>query len=445
MTSDLEEAVSAAIEAYSDNFDRLVTNELTDLINVPGEKDFTPERLRYYKDGTRRFLQYGTDANYSESPAGHLLEPDAGQTLTLKLAERATYPVGFDLWPSASYRLTQAPQSGDRVGWGFGEIDLANFDPSTNTWSGTTADGYFAIHTADTGLSSVLLAGVRDGTIFDSRVVDRQKAADILTILEARLNWYDVGPAVFRETFTDIGANPLYPQQNEPIGAVASDDGKAAAIGSHRAQFAIHQASGNSGLGLEAGSMAVKSSGAPNYQFKTKGHSMDLDVTNGTEGTYQVCGALRSDPGRPTIKLRIPSIEIISTPDSSTTRTRVLLIAVDPSETDASFPSDATPEEHNAANSVVEQMEDNTLTGPVEDDAGTDVSGSTTANTMTNPGGYQVGRDSVTPEGSGSKTKVVSETQVGNRSVYDTDVCLILVDANTTGTCEIDVLTEQNS
>jgi hypothetical protein len=433
-----------------DNFDRAVTAPLSDIIAVAGEKDFTPERLRYYKDGTRRHLQYGTDGNYSETNAGHLLEPDPGQTLTLTSAERAFYPVGNDVWASMSQRLTQAPQAGDAAGSGYGTIDLANFDPATETWSGTTADGYFGIFTADTGLDSVFECIVQEGDIVDSRTLDLRKSGGILSIYERRLNWYDVGPSVLRQTYTNTKDYPDDPQRNDTLGAVANDDGKAAAIGSQRMSFAVSQASGNDGLAVEAGSLGVRTPGPAEPQYKTKGHSMDLTAENGTEGTYEVVGAMRAVPDRPTIKLRFTDISIISTPGSSTTKTRVMLIAVGPSETDAesAFPNDhadASPVEHSAQNSVLEVVENNTLTGPIEDDANTDVTGPATANTMQNPGGYQLGRDSVTPEGTGSKTTVTGASQSGNRELYDTDICLVLLDASTTGTCEVDIQTEQNS
>lgn len=438
------------LDEARDHFGRASTNIVEDLINVPGEHDYTPERLRYYKDGSRAYLCYGDDPTYAETSQGHLLQPVSDQTLTLTLAERTAYPVGYDLWPSMSYRVSQMPQSGDVVGGGYGVIDLANFDPATISYSGSDADGYFWYHTEDTGLDEVVLALVASGEVLHSQRESLPKAASTMSILETRLNWYSVGPATTQQSYTNIDDYPDEPQRNVDVGAVANDDGTASDLGSHRTVMSIHQASGNTGLELEAGSTAIKASGEPAYQFKTKGHSMDLTVTDDTAGVYEVCGAIRQQPSRPEVKLAMPDVNIISTPGASTTRTRVLLTAVGEGETDApsAFPSthlDAVPVEHNAANSVVEEVEDNTLVGPVEDDENTDASGPATANTMTNPGGYQIGRESITPEGTGTQTQLFQGDQIGRRKLYDTDVCLILVDATTTGTCEIDVTTQQNS
>lgn len=428
-----------------DNFDRQVANPLLDLIDVAGEKQFTPERLRYYKDGSPVFLQYGTDPTYSETDQGHRLQPGSGQTLTLRTAEKTAYQVGFDLWPTMSRVVNQAPQAGDVVAGGYGELDLANFDPDTISYTGTDADGYFWYHTAETGLDSMVIAMVDSGTVIDSETVSLEVGAGVFTILEQRLNWYAVGPALFRETYTDKTVDALSPQQNQTVGAVANDDGRGPANGSQRVSLGIHQASGNSGLELEAGSIAVRAPGPVSPQFKAKGHSMDLENTVGTEGTYQVCGAMRIAPTREESKLRITDLAIIKTPGSSVNRTRVLLVAVDPQNTDADTKTFESPVEHNSANSVLREVEDNTIVGPIEDDAGTDATGATTANTMTNPGGYQLARASVTPEGTGSKTSISEAEGAANRELYPGDIALILVDAETSGTTEVDIITEQNS
>lgn len=445
MTGDIAEAVANALAGQADNFGRLVANELEDILVVDGEKDFTPERLRYFKDGTRRFLQYGTDSNFSEVQSGHLIEPDAGQTLTLQTAERAYYPVGNDLWPSMARRITQAPQSGDAVGGGYGVIDLANFDPTNITYSGTTADGFFWYHTADTGLERVALALVQAGSVEFDTTVGLTKAADILTIIEQRLNYYDVGPSVYRETYTDVANNPLNPQQNEPIGAVANDDGKGPATGSHRVTVAVSQAPGNSGLGVEMGSVGVRTPGSSEPNYKTKSHEIVLSNGNTTDGTYQVCGAIRGENDRPTVKLRIPEINITATPGSGTNDVEVIVVAVDPANTDADDKTLSTPTEHSESNSVVEQVADNTIVGPDAGDGGTGITGAVAANTMTNPGGYQLARDVVDSEGSGSKQSVQQASQSGNREIYDTDIGLFFVESATAGDVVVQVGTDQNS
>ena len=172
---------------------------------------------------------------------------------------------------------------------------------------------------------------------------------------------------------------------------------------------------------------------------------MDLENTNTTEDTYEVCAAMRIDPNRENVHLRITKLDIITTPGSETTRTRVLFLAVDSTQTNATNLTFSAPVEHSESNSVLREVEDNTITGPFLDAGTADTSGATLSNTGTNPGGYQLARDSVSVEGTGSKTTVSGSEQAGNRQLYAGDILLVLVDASSAGTVEIDVATEQNS
>jgi len=61
------EELNQRAQKSSDNFDRDVSNPLLDIVDVAGDKDFTPERLRFFKDGSRVFLQYRTDSTFALS------------------------------------------------------------------------------------------------------------------------------------------------------------------------------------------------------------------------------------------------------------------------------------------------------------------------------------------------------------------------------------------
>jgi len=437
--------INEMLHDSSDNFNRQVANPLLDIVDVAGDKEFTPERLRYFKDGSRVFLEYGTDSTYEKVPRGHLLKPGSDQTVTMRTAQKAPYQVGYDLWPSFSYRVNGPIQTGDVVGGGYGPIDIDNFDPSTLTYSGSEADGIFLFHTEDTGLSEAELVMADSGTVLDTERVKRQQAASILSLIEWRHNWYAVGPGVAREAYTDQDENPDDPQVNRTLGAVANDDGGGPTSGTHRVTLAASQAAGNSGLELKMGSIGVRAPGPALPEWKQKGHSMNLENTNTTPDTYQVCGAMRIEPTRPNVLLRITGIEISATPGSDTNRTRILLLAVDSTQTNATGLTFTTPLEHSESNSVLREVEDNTITGPFIDAGAADSTGATLANTGTNPGGYQLARESVSVEGTGGKTSVTATGQTGTRDMLEGDICLILVDSDTAGTAQIDVATEQNS
>lgn len=446
MTGDIAEAVEAALKGASDNFDNLVANPLTDLITIPGHQDYTPERRRVSRNGSRVFLQYGSDSRFSETDAGLELQPDAGDTLTINTTERVSYPVGYDIIASLAYQLNQAPQSGDVVAGGYGDPDVGNFDPSTHTYSGSSADGYFWYHTSQTGLTEIFLAEVRDGTIIDSVTVALNTNADVWTRMEQMLNWYDVGPCVFTETYTNVSEGRSDPQQNDQLSSVAKDDGKGPLNGSKRIRVQIHQDASNSGLVVEAGSMAVQVPGRFDFIYKTKDHTMDLDASNTTDETYEVVGAIRGDPSRPLVSARINNIEVSNTP-SDTAGAEVLVQAIDPSSTNYGDVDFETPAEHSSANSIIEDVVGNTdggnsPTGPDADAAGTDSTGAATANTMTNPGGYQVGRTKVNQQ---KKTSTSESGKEKDRVLTDTDVALVLIDATETGVYELEVTTRQNA
>jgi hypothetical protein len=283
MTRGLFKVVSDLKRFWSesrDNFDRDVANPLVDLIDVAGEKDFTPERLRYFKDGTPVFLQYGTDPTFSETERGYLLQPESDQTLTLRTAEKAAYQVGFDLWPTMSRQVNGTLQSGDVVAGGYGQLDLLNFDPgavdpsadnpAAGAHTGTDADGYFWYHTVDTGTGEALLAMVQNGTVLDSRIVELVKGIDVFSIMEQRLNWYAVGPCVFRESSTDTVEFPDSPQVNRTVGAVANDDGAGPADGSNDYQRASNRARGIAASNWRWGARASVRRAVPNHRTRSR-------------------------------------------------------------------------------------------------------------------------------------------------------------------------------
>lgn len=446
MTSDDQEAVRTGLDSYSDNFDRLITNPLTDILLVPGHHQFTPERQRVYRDGSRVFLEYGSDSGFTNTDAGVTLSPAAGETLSINTTSRVPYPVGYDVLASMAIEVSQEPASGDVVAGGFGDPDVANFDPETETYSGSSADGYFFYVTSDTGFNEVLLAMVRDGSILDSVRASLTEPMDVWKRLELALNWYDVGPCLFRETYTDVAGGRTDPQYNDLLSAVANDNGKGPLHGTKRLQVQCHQASGNSGLTAEVGSLAAQVPGRYDPLFKTKDHTMNVSVSNTVDETYEVVGALTTDPDQPLIEGQIIDIEVSNTP-SSGAKAEVLVITIDPSETNYSDSDFSVPPEHSNQNSIIEQAVGDTgggsaPTGPDADAAGTDSTGAATATTMTNPGGYQVGRSKINQTGSGNTNQTGKNK---DRIVPDTDYALVLVDADTSGTYEIEFATRQNA
>lgn len=430
-----------------DTFGNLIANPEKDSINSPGSFQFTPERRRVFRNGSRVFLQYGTDSRFSDTDTGIDLQPDSGDTLTVNTAERVPYPVGNDIKVSWSVQIPNAPQSSDVVAIGFGEPDVDNFDPSTKSYSGSSADGSFIYVTEDNGLDTVFVAEVRDGTIVDSIDDKRLESAfDALVRHEMEGNWYGVGPSIFTESYTDVAESRKDPQQNRIITSVANDDGKSWLFPQKRVRIQVHQDSANSGLTVEAGSLAAKTIGDRTTNFKSKDHTQVLNVSNTTADTYEVVGAIAIDADQNRIKGRLSDIQISSEPSSSAAAD-VLIQSVDKSSTNYEEADFSVPDEHSAQNSAIRTTagntgEGNSPTGPVADDSGTDSSGATLSNTMTNPGGYQIQRTKLGATKNKDQTQAAGQKE---RVLNDTDFSLILVDANETGDYDLEVTTRQNA
>ena len=375
----------------TNNFDQVITNSLETVVKVPGENDIAPERLEVFSGGDRIFLEYGDDSRYSDTEAGRELIPGSDEEVTARSTARATYPVGLDLIPSHAFQINGPIQSGDAVALGFGVPDLANFDPVNIEWSGTTADGVFIIFTEETGTRWAWQVMVQNGTVVDKHNFryDKDKAQWARTAF--LWNWYDNGPAKHIESYTDVEGDRKDPQKNVVKSSVANDDGKGPANGSHRLVQSVYQASGNTGLVLECGSMATQYVGSFPKNLKTKESTISLDVSNTTDGDYEVLGAVKHAEDRETEEMNITGLAFTNIPDSNAD-VEVLIIAVDPSETNFSIGDFSTPPERNETNTAYRQATSTTATGPDADAAGTDASGSVTSEVMQNPGGFQIGR-----------------------------------------------------
>jgi len=171
---------------------------------------------------------------------------------------------------------------------------------------------------------------------------------------------------------------------------------------------------------------------------------MDFDVTVSDGNSFEAVGAIRLDPNRKINRLKVVNTDIVATP-SDTTDARCLLFAIDPSSTNISDSQFSTPRELSENNSIVETANDNSATMPDAGDAGTDSTGAVTAETVTNPGGYQVGYHGTYSQGQGSSLERNSVSRKGEREIHDTDWAIIAIESDETGTHEVDFITEENT
>lgn len=294
-----------------------------------------------------------------------------------------------------------------------------------------------------------MMAIVRDGEIVDSTVNRFTKPITVWKRIAQWLNWYDVGPSRYYETYTDVGNDRENPQANKYLSAVSNDDGKGPLNGNKRITFQVKQDAANSGLSLEAGSMSAQVPGRFEIKFKAKAHDMEFNVTNTTDEQFEVVGAVKIDSNRPLVQSVIDQVTIRKTP-SSTTDAEVLMISVDPSSTNYVDGDFSVPIEHSEQNSVIRQVEGDgaagSPTGPIADDVNTDIDGAETANIITNPGGYQIGHASISSTSGQGNTSAQRTLGVSRRRVLtDLDYGLILIDSDEQGEHKVEIETLQNA
>jgi len=298
--------------------------------------------------------------------------------------------------------------------------------------------------TNETGVEQAYLMMLQAGTVVDEYLITWEKPADIWKRISFLWNWYDKGPAQLIETYTDTSRSRKRPQFNELKGA-----GKGPGKGSQRIFGEVYQASGNSGLELEVGSMATQYVGNFPVNLKVKSHTMEVEVSNTSDNTYEVVGAVKHSEGRMDEELSIQNLTFSTLPSTSTDA-EVMAMAVDPSNTNFSADDFFTPPERNLENTVVRHTteSDAAITdaeGPVENDSGTDASGAVQAATMTDPGGYQIGRDKENNASQGNTSRSSKSSIEENRRLPDGRWSLILVDSNESGTHEVEIRTGENT
>lgn len=400
-------------QGWTDAFGKQVANT-DNKADIAGHYPYSPERLRVHVNGARQLIQYGSVPEYADIVDAHQLTPQtSGDVVSIRTAERFRYVVQYVTEWSGALQINQALQSGDAITFGYGDADLAN---STNDFPGPSADGwFFHWHSGLTG-NEVRIAEYRDGTAVSEAVVDTVKQATDWIRYAAETNWYNVGETKFEETYTDAGSD----QQNNDLGKVAPPDGKGPQTANKPIEASVKAVNGAPNLTLEVGSFGLRTLGDVTAVKRHKTHTWS-GTTGTTANEWTPVQAIRVDSDRKIVNVQISNTDVTEV-SSSTADVEALVIAVDPSNTDAS--GFATPNTHSSTGSVVE-ITDTVTTAP--DSTGT------TATSVANPGGYQLGFGSRLSSGSGGNVTVSSGSETPKRNLANGDNALILARSDETG------------
>jgi hypothetical protein len=428
----------------SDAFDNQISRQTRNNADLAAHYRYTPERHRFYKNGSRVLLQYediGSNADFDDQRAGDedvfVLSPSGGDTLLFKTAERFRYTVNFVSEVTRAWALNQSlTNTDDRVTIGL--------DTSPD---GDLADGYYLEHTASHAEDEVDVYEKRSGSIIGSRTaVTLERAVDVFQRYALDYNWYNVGEESWVETYTDADAG----QRNVALAttsvqagdANAGTGGRGPISGNGHIVAEVEADSATSGLELVVGSSSFTTLGGVSASVKAKGaETPTLSVSQTTD--WEPLGiAMRVDPNRPNVSVQFREIEI--TAGSG----KVMVIACDSSNvldsggnelTDSDFTTtdrpDGRPEEHSHPNSALQV----TGTGVVAEIPGAD---GTTGTTQANAGGYQLAFDTTRSVGQGSKSTTRSGDLEEKHGILDGDLAVPVAKPATTDSVRLYYTTE---
>jgi len=408
----------------SDNFDKLLTRNTRNKADLAAHYEISPERYRFEVNGTQRFLSYGIPDEVTDSVDSFDVNPNAGDTNTLRTAERWRYPVGFTVSISWAEQFNQALSGDDVYVRGFGDTDQEN--AAAGEALGPSADGWFLINTADMADNRVKFVIYRDGSEKASDTVITQRDITAHRRFEITFDWYNVGSSRLVESFVTVNGRQSNPQISEVGVDTSNGNGidKGPETGNKQVEFSISADSGNSDLVMQVGSIGIIDNGdtTPINRIKTA----RLDVSYGAGGDdWLPVAAIRENDSREVINTQLQQLSISNKSDN-TADVQLLATAVNAGNTDAT--SFDTPPEHNPFNSVIEQtLNVTTHPDPANSDA-TNVT--TTSDPVSNPGGWQVGYASSYSSGQGTNTERSSTSQVNPRNFYPDNVILLLARSN---------------
>jgi len=421
----------------SDAFGKTVADITQTKADIGAGYSFNPEKLRFYDEGNRVFLQYVSSAKFTDAADVWRLQPNADNVLRLETAEKYRYTVGNVIGVSRAFEANKKVtelQGDDKIVLGYGRPDLEN--------DMANADGWFWEWDSNlTEENQVRLTEYRNGTQVFNKVTKTNKALDAWTRIEDKFNGYNVGIDNRIETYTKLDRDGFVKQVNDNLGGTANVEGKGPKSANKHVTFNVRSDANTTDLELDVGSIAVIAFGNHTPQVRVKaadlGSSYEATTLSYTAtDLYEPLFAIRRDPNKDNISTDITSLDLneFSGGDDA----QILGIAVDPNKTDAS--NWVTPNEHNSDNSAVQITEDVTSYPDIN---GNIVDGNTNAY-VSDPGGYQLGLSNCFVEGRGTNIRRSSTQKVRKRKIQNGDVLIILGISSTTGDFAVTFDTEQD-
>jgi hypothetical protein len=398
---------------YEDAFGKLIADSTTNELDIASHYPYSPERWRLLVDGTRQFPAYGSVSQYNHATDVHEISPQAGETVTFETNERPRYVVQYEQKVSMSLSLSQALQSGDRLRVGCFDDD----------------NGWFFEQSGNQDMSRVDLVIRRSGQE-KKRLSNTElaRSTDNFTRLEIQFNWYNVGRAKFTQTYTESNE-----QVNQEIASISiNDGGRGPEVANLPVRFEVVAGSSTSNLTLNAGSVSVVTLGDVDALSRVK--SADFQESVGSTGVWEPIRAFRLRPENDIVNVQLASLKALNYSADDSIRLLGQAFSVD----NVTFGTDgwSTPAVWNSQNNALETRTD--VTGVPNQ------SGSVNA-TVSDPGGYQIGRSTVIPvTGDYTEGKASSGNQTQKQGIPTGDYLVILAKSGTVGDVDYELTFEQD-
>ena len=405
-----------SINSWQDAFGNQLTRTTQNNADLASHYRYNPERYRLYRNGSRELLQYEDIASYAHfddrrtgDEDAFVLQPDGGDALLFKTAERFRYTVNFVSEMSVALGINQELSGDDRVTLGL--------DTSPD---GTLSDGYFLEHRGDHRPDEVDVYEKRGGAVIDEKhTVDVIRALTTFQRWLLNYNWYNVGEARWTETWTGDRTNQVNREvatvSAEPSDANTGLGGRGPIAGNGHVVIEVAADANTSDLEVHTGSMSFTTLGDVDSVVRAKGAEAGPFTPDQT-GDWEALFALRRRPGDHNVSVELRNIDL--TAGAAT----AVAIACDPANvrnssgaalTDADF---APPESHSGANSAVEVS--------TKVDQFPDAGGKVVA-TAGDPGGYQIGYDQTRESGVGASAGTRSGEIRAKHGILDGDICVV--------------------
>lgn len=329
-----------------DSFGKLIADGTQNQLDIASQYNFSPERLRLFKDGTRQFVQYGSITGFTDREKTWRISPGQGEDWHIESAESVTYVVGFVNEASQGIKLSRSLEDGDVLKVGPRGQD--------------TGDGWYIEQRGtdhdDKTVDIKQLDGGTETTLESDVTIPNALTSPAR--IEARFNWYGVGSIKWRQTYTENGE-----QKNEAFAEVGVDDDFTTESANLNLYCEIERGASSSAIDFDVASLGAAILGNPISLTRAKPQFKQITVS-GSTNTWEPIYAVRIDPSNDKINCQFTELEILDY--SANADIELVVASMAASKTDASGWS--RPDYHHDQNSTLQTT---TSISQVPDTSGT--------------------------------------------------------------------------